>query len=126
MMNHPLVGKNIEISISEPWSLGESVEWVCLSGLIVAVGQSPTHFETVHDAILVKLDRPFEYKRQRCEWINGTARYEGSSVFDVLKQGIVPCNFTAISETRVSAGDVFNLAEWWRGGVSFSGNAELA
>ena len=59
-----LLGKRVGIGISDPWELGEALGWATLQGTISHVGQTPTHYNTVYDAIIVELEKPLEYRNQ--------------------------------------------------------------
>ncbi len=91
-----LLGKRVGIGISDPWELGEALGWATLQGTISHVGQTPTHYNTVYDAIIVELEKPLEYRNQHLKWLHLGARHEGRSVFDLDKGAKVSCNFSVI------------------------------
>jgi len=102
--------KSIVVKISDPWDLGEKLNWKPLIAVIFAVDNSVTP-----ERIILRLADPFEYKNVRCEYFVASPRYEDAQINDLLGNKGVYCGLTRVPEERLSSEDPFDL-EWWRGG----------
>ena len=118
-----LIGKSVILTLSDPWELGESVEWKPLFGTVIAEGIRPeSSFGKAGEAILVQLSNPFVFNDIRYEYLQGSPRHEGKYLADLsLAKRELFCSFVRVSITQVEAGKRFDLS-WWRGGGSLIGN----
>jgi hypothetical protein len=120
-------GQTIEILISEPWELGESMSWRALVGQIEAIGtgRRSAAGASFDPTIMVRVQEPFAYRDQICEWLVGSPRYEDetASAKSQLADGQT-FNFVRIPAERAQSSDPLDIT-WWRGGVALIGKVRL-
>ncbi len=120
-------GQEIEIPISEPWDLGEHLSWQALRGRIEAIGEPnpDEHYLTEGPVLLVRLEEPFVYRNQTCEWFVGTPRYGDDDVSTPVQSVHDRVfSFVRIPKERALSNDPLDIT-WWRGGVSLMGRLRL-
>lgn len=112
-----LEGKSVFLELSDPWELGESLEWKMLQATVIKQGIQPeSDFGPESEAIIIRLKEPFSFKGLNYEYLQGSPRHEADS-FRALrrKKGSVFCSFTRIPSGQISSESPFDLS-WWRGG----------
>ena len=112
-----LEGKTVVLELSDPWDLGESLEWKVLQATVIKQGIQPeSGFGSESESIIIRLKEPFTFKGLNYEYLQGSPRHEGDS-FRVLrrKKSSVFCSFTRIPPEQVASAAPFDLS-WWRGG----------
>ena len=114
-MNTKLEQKLLVVKLSDPWDLGEKLNWMPLYAVVIAIDDSSTP-----ERIILRLIEPFEYKNVRCEYFVVTPRHENGNLNDLLKNKGVFCGLTRIPEERIYLSDPFDLG-WWRGGPALIG-----
>lgn len=119
-MEASLEQKPIVFHLSDPWGLGESLEWKSISAVVLSVDESDEP-----ERLLLKLDEPFEYGSVRCEYFVALPRHEGSQFKELKKGQKIFSGLTRISEDRMRASDPFDLS-WWRGGPALIGELVLS
>ncbi|HHD64319.1 MAG TPA: hypothetical protein ENK96_08185 [Desulfobulbaceae bacterium] len=115
-----LLKKSIIIKLSDPWDLGEKLNWKPLSAVILSIDNNDTP-----ERLILKLMSPFEYKNVRCEYFVASSRHENERLKDLAKNKAVFCGLTRIPASRLQSADPFDL-EWWRGGPALIGELILA
>lgn len=118
-MNTTLEEKSVVLNISDPWDLGERLNWKSLSAVVIAVDNNSTQ-----ERIILRLVEPFEYKSIRCEYFVASPRHENCQINDLLRGVGVFCGLTRIPDERLHSADPFDL-EWWRGGPALIGELLL-
>ena|SRR5215471_10908052 len=119
---HSLVGRAIEVVITDPWDLVTALGTSRLGADVTAVDAR----KGVEDAAaLVRLKRPFPYEDSAREYFVASARHEGESLLDLLEGGTVLCNLIAVTAAQAKSADPFDLAAW-RGGLGLVATLQLA
>jgi hypothetical protein len=119
-----LIGLLVRIRLSDPWELGEGLDWAPLDGTIVMArtgdgrGRGPAA-----EAAIVRLDRPFVHAGTHCELFHASPRHQGGRLDALLSGRGVPCGLTRLPPERLTSTDPFDLT-WWRGGVAAIGTVE--
>jgi hypothetical protein len=108
----------VRIKLSDPWDLGEQLNWEPLEGEIIATSDLYTG-----GAALVKLNQPFNYRKMDCEYFVAIPRYQGSSIGDIAEGKPLLCGITRISKERAESSNPFDLSSW-RGGLAIIGELE--
>ena len=111
---NPLQNKKVHVRISDPWELGELIQWKALEATIVNVES---------DNILIKLLNPFAYKGNHCEFFVVTPRHEGDHLEKLRNGKSLFCGLTRITSEQANANNPFDLQSW-RGGVVAIGNID--
>jgi hypothetical protein len=117
-MDTTLLHSYVRIKLSEPWDLGETLNWEPLEGEILATSDSHTG-----GAALIKLNQPFNYKNVDCEYFVATPRYRGISIRVIASGKPLLCGITRISKEMVKSSNPFDLSSW-RGGIAIIGELE--
>jgi hypothetical protein len=110
---------HIKIHISDPWDLGESLNWEPLEGSLIAISDFP-----LGGMALIKLNKSFNYKSTECEYFIATPRYTGANIKTLVKEGSMICGITRIPKELAESQNPFDLS-LWRGGVAILGKLEL-
>ena len=109
-----LLNTKVSMRISDPWELGEALQWQAFEAQIIAVS---------NDNVLFRLLDPFVYKGTTCEFFVASPRHEGDRV-DKLRNGTsLFCGMTRITSEQAKSTDPFNLTSW-RGGIAAIGNLD--
>jgi hypothetical protein len=117
-MNAALSRSLVRINLSEPWDLGEALNWEPLEGEIIATSGSYPG-----GAALIKVSHPFNYKNVDCEYFVATPRYQGDSIKVLDSGNALLCGITRISKEMAKSPNPFNLSSW-RGGLAIIGEVE--
>ena len=115
-----LRNRRIIIKLSDPWDLGEKINWQALEAVILDLKND----EDRTTSIAIKLAIPFEYKNTRCEFFIASPRYEGSNFSQLNKGSSIFCGLTRISSEQIASDNPFDLSSW-RGGIGLIGEIEL-
>lgn len=120
-----LIGKKVEISISDPWEFETETGTGKMLAVILEIGREMLHLDTESSttALLLQVDRPIEYKGDICEFFIASPRHQGKD-FTLLDEMAVPCAFTLIPLHRAKSENPFDLS-WWRGGIALTGAISL-
>lgn len=119
-MAENIKNKNVKLRISDPWDLGEQIGWKELGANVIGVKDDGY----VPIALALKLDIPFDYKNNYCEYFIASPRLEGDDFSKLALGQAVYCGLTRVPFNQISGGDLFDLG-CWRGGVGLIGEIEL-
>jgi hypothetical protein len=90
-----LIDRKCIFSLSDPWDMGEAIQWREMTGVIVGVEQR-------QGSIILELDRPFTYKSVLYEYLLVSTRHEGGTFTDCLSKGLeVPANSVQVLRERI-------------------------
>jgi hypothetical protein len=117
-MNSSCSHNFVRINLSEPWDLGEQLNWDPLEGEIIAISDL-----YIGGAALIKLNEPFNYRKMNCEYFVATPRYQGSSIRSIAEGKPLLCGITRISKEKAESSNPFDLSSW-RGGLAIIGELE--
>ena len=108
----------VQVVLSDPWDLGESLKWKPLSAEIVKVA-----IDAQGGRALIKFDQPLSYHGTSYQFAVAAPRHEGSSL-SVLQTGAkVFCGFTGVSDEHAKSENPLST-DHWRGGLAFIGHIE--
>ena len=119
VLKEAMNSQRVQITLSEPWDLGEKLQWESLQGELLQLVD--------HDGegrALVRLDRALDHSGGVCKHIVASPRHRGSSIAAIQTGAKVVCAFVCVSEDQAESGDPFNTSSW-RGGLSFIGDLTL-
>lgn len=118
-METSLEQKSITVKLSDPWDLGERLNWKPLSAVVLSVDNND-----LPENLILKLASPFEYKNVKCEYFVVSTRHENEQLKDLASSKSVFCGLTRIPESCLQSTDPFDLG-WWRGGPALIGELVL-
>jgi len=121
----PLKGCSLILLLTDPWELGEQIDWKPIIGLTVESGlRQQSTFGPASESIIIKLNNPFYFNGLYYEFLQGSPRYDHDS-FDMLRAGkSIVCNFICVLSKQVNSNSPFDLS-WWRGGGGLTASMEL-
>lgn len=107
----------VQVVLSDPWDLGESVNWNPLFGDLVKV--------TLVDGgrALIKFDQPLSYKGTTYHFAVAVPRHEKNSLGLLQTGARVFCGFTGVSDEHAKSENPL-ATDHWRGGLAFIGTIE--
>lgn len=109
----------VQVSLSDPWDLGELLKWQPLVGELLKID-----VEDRGGRALIKFDQQIHYKEVLYQFVVAAPRHEGDSLTAVHEGGKVFCSFTGISDEHARSKDALST-EHWRGGLIIIGDLEL-
>lgn len=118
-METSLEQKSIVVKLSDPWDLGERLNWKPLGAVVLSVDNNDSP-----ENLILRLASPFEYKNVHCEYFVASTRHENERLKDLASGKAVFCGLTRIPESRMRSADPFDLG-WWRGGPALIGELVL-
>jgi len=118
-MEASLEQKLMTVKLSDPWDLGERLNWESLSAVVLSVDNND-----FPENLILRLTSPFEYKNVKCEYFVVSTRHENEQLKDLANSKPVFCGLTRIPESRLQSTDPFDLG-WWRGGPALIGELVL-
>ena len=126
-MNTPkgLLGRAAIVKVSDPWNLGESIAWRPLEATIVQHGTLASGYGTESEAIILKVNEPFEFEGTRYAYLVGSPRHEGDTFDGLDDGGEVFCSLARVDQEQVESESPFDMS-WWRGGGGIIGSLSLA
>jgi hypothetical protein len=108
------------ITISEPWDLGESIQWHPITGELLQFiddGQG--------GRMLIKLDRPIKYRKSEWQYVVGAPRHCGDRVESLWAGTGILSALTGITGERAMSDNPLDTSDL-RGGFAFIGDVEPA
>jgi len=120
-----LKGKVVKIRLSEPWDLGESIQWNPLVAVIIDEGMYEEFYSPQRiAALMLELQTPLVHDDSEFKFIHGSARFEGESILDLRRPGDrLHGTFICIPTDKYVEGSLD--VSWWRGGLAIIGELEL-
>lgn len=109
----------VYISISEPWDLGEALEWQPVQGEILKFNAEPHA-----DRALIRLLNPIAHSGKIYRYVVATPRVKKLRVTSLSKGQSLGCAFIGIDDEQVSAVDPMETSSW-RGGLAFIGDIRV-
>jgi len=109
----------IQVTLSDPWELGESLHWRPLTGRMKKLAHSEAG-----GAALIVLDEPIRIGEASYSLAMAQPRHEGRSLLELYEGARVFCSFTGVSESDACSQSPLS-DENWRGGLAFIGELEL-
>lgn len=119
-MANNLRDRKVILKLSDPWDLGEQINWQAIEAVILDVkdnGDAPI-------SIAIKLTVPFKYQNTHCEFFIASPRHEGNNFNQLNKGKAVFCGLTRVSFDQIISDNPFDLKHW-RGGIGLIGEIEL-
>jgi hypothetical protein len=110
----------VDVSVSDPWDLGESIQWRPLHGEI----RSWSDHGEPGSAVLIELDEPVWYRGISYGHLAGSARLEGHDMRDLEAGRSVFAALTAIRVDDLERGDDMDMRSW-RGGLGIIGTVSV-
>jgi hypothetical protein len=108
----------VTVTISEPWELGEAMQWCSLPGeLQRVVDDGPG------GRVLIKLDDPIKYRGLEWHYVVGAPRHAGDRVASLQAGQKVLSALTGITGQQAMSDSPFDTSNW-RGGLAFVGDIE--
>ena len=92
-----LVGRRVLIQISDPWEFGTDVGTHPIPGVVEQVTVSEAAQRdgvTRTEEVVVRVERPFAYKKHKCEFFSATPRHEGATFASLSTGDTVSANFS--------------------------------
>lgn len=109
----------VQVSLSDPWDLGESLKWQPLVGELLKIDA-----EDRGGRALIKFDQKLHYKGVSYQFAVASPRHEGVSLSSLQSGAKVFCSFTGISDEHAQSKNALST-EHWRGGLVIIGDLEL-
>lgn len=110
--------REVTISVSDPWDLGEALGWRVLTGELVRL-EDDDH----GGRALIRLDAPIEHAGVSCSHVIASPRHAGDALASLASGQSVLCGFIGVADA--SAATAISLdTSGWRGGLAFIGTIE--
>jgi len=106
----------VSIVISDPWDVGEALNWAPLRGQMVRVA----HDECGGKA-LIRFEAPISYRGVLYTCAVVTPRHEGHEVMEIVAGAKLCAALTCAPEDQPRSADPFDTSGW-RGGLAFIGD----
>jgi len=106
----------VEIKVSDPWELGESIIWQPLHGEIVCVVSNK-----LGGGALIRLHESLNYLGAKWDYLIASPRHHGVEIIGIENGKSVGCGVTGITEAQAKSDAPFDLSAW-RGGLAFIGD----
>jgi hypothetical protein len=92
-----LIGRRVLLQISDPWEFGTEVGTHPIPGVVEQVTASQVARRegvTRSEEVVVRVERPFAYRRHKCEFFRVTPRHEGATFASLSSGDTVSANFS--------------------------------
>jgi hypothetical protein len=110
----------VNVSVSEPWDIGEAIAWRARPGLLAKVG-----IVDGREVMLIKLDEPINYGDRSWNYLIGAPRHHGDQVSMLSEGRKMPISIIGIS-TQQATSDVPFVRPGVQGGLACIGVIEPA
>ena len=110
-----LVGRHLSLVISEPWEFEDEAPSPAFAATITDVYVSyhaRQHSEKLIEQLLVRLDRPFGYKKLKTEYLIASPRHEGFGLKELSRGGAISFNFCRASSEQAASDEPFDRSRW--------------
>lgn len=108
----------ISIMLSDPWDLGEAIEWQPLTGELLQMA-SDAH----GGKALIELSASVSYRGSVCRYVVASPRHQGREITELQDGQKVLCALIGISDKQATTNAALDTSNW-RGGVAFVGDVE--
>ena len=78
-MGTSLKEKSIVVKLSDPWDLGEKMNWEPFTAIVLSVDNNDAP-----ENIILRFTNPFEYDNLRCEYFIASTRHVNAQLKDLL------------------------------------------
>src|SRR5699024_5996653 len=102
----------VSIVLSDPWELGEALNWKPLSGELLRM-EPGEH----GGRALIELERSIAYRGSDCRFVVASPRHVGEEIASLQLRKSVVCAFTGISDAQAVSSGIPDTREW-RGGIA--------
>ena len=106
----------ISIVVSDPWEVGEAVNWQPIPGDLLQTQNSKQGGKA-----LVRFAHQVNYRGSAYRYAVASPRLEGSNITEVETGTTVGCALTGISEKQAGSSSPMDISKW-RGGLAFIGD----
>lgn len=110
----------VQIAVSEPWELGEAINWHERLGTLVRVEN-----QEGSQIGLVSLTADLPYENRKWSYLLARPRSDRMNLSALDSGASVPCNFIGLVEEPVGKA-LFEVLDEWRGGLAFVGDLSHA
>lgn len=117
-----LIGKAVNLTISEPWDFGAAHGNGPFPATVVDVTREEG---TGGGALLVRLEKPLWFQGNFCEHLIATPSAGGEKLDKLEPSGSLSCRFVSISPQGARSASPFDLT-WWRGWGTLAGVIQAA
>ena len=112
--------RQILITVSDPWDVGEAVNWQAIRGQLLQTESTDSGGKA-----LVRFDHPIRYHGAEYNHAVASPRHEGRNIAEIRAGKSVVCALTAISDEQAQSNNSMDTSTW-RGGLAFIGDMALA
>lgn len=109
----------IRVTLSDPWDLGESINWKPLFGTLVRM-----EINERGGRALVRFDQSLSYQGVEYQFAVAAPRHLGVNLRSLQDGEKIFCSFTGVSEQHANSSDALST-DFWRGGLAFVGDLVL-
>lgn len=125
MVDRGLVGRRLEVVVSDPWEFGTQHGDHPRLAVVVRAGVTANGSGGKADALLLRWLEPVVLGGVTCEFFVATARHEAHGLDELERDGNLPVSLTRISSAQAASDSALDLS-WWRGGVALLGDVRSA
>jgi hypothetical protein len=111
----------VRISISDPWDLGEALQWKPLRGHLLQTASDERGGKA-----LIELDEPVSYGGSVWRYVIAAPRHQGNQITELQSGRKVFSALVGISDQQAKADNPFDTSKWRGGGLVFIGDVEPA
>jgi hypothetical protein len=115
-----MANSRIQISLSDPWELGESLKWQPICGELIRLALDPQGGRA-----LIKFDNPISHRGVLYHFSIAVPRHVGSNLKDIHASWGILCGFTGVSNEHAKS-ELALSTNHWRGGLAFVGTIKTS
>jgi hypothetical protein len=125
MVDRGLVGRRLEVVVSDPWEFGTQHGDHPRLAVVVRAGVTANGYGGEADALLLRWLEPVVFQGVKCEFFVATARHEAHGLDELERGRNLPVSIIRISSAQAASDAPLDLS-WWRGGVALLGDVRSA
>lgn len=107
---------NVIIIVSDPWDVGEAVEWKPIRGELFETQGSEQSGKA-----LVKFEKPITYQNTAYHYAVVSPRRRENPLAGLVGGNMVSCVLTGIADEQATSDNPLDISKW-RGGLAFEGD----
>jgi len=107
---------SITLTLSDPWDLGESLDWKPQTGEILR-----SSVDDRGGRVLIRLDKPIVHREVDYQFVVALPRHDGDRLDTGSLKEKICCSFTGITDEHAESENPLSL-DHWRGGLAFIGD----